>query len=1003
MRSPLSGFRVLLGVLLILAGMAPAALADAPWSEPQTVASGVESHVRPGGATVEYDGDVWAALGVGPLNNPVSFVQRKGDTGAWSDLNAGKIPWLDTNVKQSPPQVALGPGGRFYATFQTYNANPCDRVYVATREPSNGSVWTDTKWFGQCNGDPPDLAVDWRGRGVLVWESGGRIMASIKPGSWYESFVWQPEIALSPEGCSAADPTVGAAGSDGSFYVVWRQWGCAAASGASELWGTRLTDDSFVEPAKPLETTNGSKVSSDAVQPELVSDPWSYGAYLTFIAKLSNGSTEVRFATRARNSTIWSGAQTVATSTAGKLQDPSLALSGSRVFVSWLDTDAGVARVAVKDPSATDFADATTVGPATSSGSLLALPNGGAGLLYSALDPAIGASTVKYSAAPPAKPAAPSPGQLLGAHSLLGDTPFDAIPWVTRNATLKIKTTVSDPTGDGVYLEIQRRAGSGSWQDWYIVDGTYWGPGEHTAVMESLPAGSYEYRLRTLSNSTASDWVESPSQRFVVIAEDRVEDVDPRVEYEAPLGSTGWGTQNAQGMPSGENYHYTNTPGAKVTFRFNGTSVRWIAQNGLDKGIVEVFLDGKSQGLVDLYKPTSAKRVYQQAVYTKTGLPNGGHTLTIVGTGKKNVAAKAAWWDVDAFDVPVDTTPPELKNVKATPATFSPDGDGVAETSVVSFDSAEWTRLTVRITRNGATIKTLADGQLVLGTFRGAWDGTTDAGTVAGDGQYQAVIEGADLSGKPVRGVLSVPLVKDGSPAPPDTTPPGRVTGLTATPGDGTVALKWDLPSDPDVVGVRVLVRGDSFPTDPLKDPRILDKRATTHTHAGLTNGSRYFYGVVAYDSSGNFGEVVTVDATPAPPARTPTGVVPSVTQTAGGQGQPEAAAPAAPEPPKPPSDPCAALAGRAKAACTAQATYTAAVAKCGTRKGGAKAACVATAKANKAYALAAASCAAKSGKAKASCLSKATASRKAALRTAGCLALTGKAKARCLVKARRR
>ena len=100
---------------------------------------------------------------------------------------------------------------------------------------------------------------------------------------------------------------------------------------------------------------------------------------------------------------------------------------------------------------------------------------------------------------------------------------------------------------------------------------------------------------------------------------------------------------------------------------------------------------------------------------------------------------------------------------------------------------------------------------------------------------------------------------------PPDTTPPPAPTGLTATPGDGEVALSWNAVAASDLAGYRVY-RATSTPV-PLDSP-ISGSSLVTQTSfadAAAQNGTTYHYVVVAVDTSANAsGPSATASATPA-------------------------------------------------------------------------------------------------------------------------------------------
>jgi hypothetical protein len=89
--------------------------------------------------------------------------------------------------------------------------------------------------------------------------------------------------------------------------------------------------------------------------------------------------------------------------------------------------------------------------------------------------------------------------------------------------------------------------------------------------------------------------------------------------------------------------------GAKASFTFTGTSIRWIARTAPGLGIAEVFVNGESQGLVDLYV---ADKQFQAVVFELTDLPHGTHTIEIVRTGTSHPdAAGKANINLDAFEI----------------------------------------------------------------------------------------------------------------------------------------------------------------------------------------------------------------------------------------------------------------------------------------------------------------------------------------------------------------
>jgi hypothetical protein len=106
-----------------------------------------------------------------------------------------------------------------------------------------------------------------------------------------------------------------------------------------------------------------------------------------------------------------------------------------------------------------------------------------------------------------------------------------------------------------------------------------------------------------------------------------------------PGGS--WSYQrNGKGREFRNDSHSTTADGDSFTFTFEGTDVAWISSRGPDRGVVELAIDGVSQGTVDLSKGSGSF----QTVFSKSGLPRGTHTLTGTKRG-------GAVMTVDAFQV----------------------------------------------------------------------------------------------------------------------------------------------------------------------------------------------------------------------------------------------------------------------------------------------------------------------------------------------------------------
>ena len=108
-----------------------------------------------------------------------------------------------------------------------------------------------------------------------------------------------------------------------------------------------------------------------------------------------------------------------------------------------------------------------------------------------------------------------------------------------------------------------------------------------------------------------------------------------------------------------------------------------------------------------------------------------------------------------SFAVRVDATDP-VPGVSATPAAFSPDGDGAADTTRLRWTSSEAVSGTLRLSRGSTTIRRWTIG----GTGGGVtWTGRDTAGRVVGDGPVLVTVSVSDASGN--RATASTRVVVD--------------------------------------------------------------------------------------------------------------------------------------------------------------------------------------------------------------------------------------------------
>ncbi len=115
----------------------------------------------------------------------------------------------------------------------------------------------------------------------------------------------------------------------------------------------------------------------------------------------------------------------------------------------------------------------------------------------------------------------------------------------------------------------------------------------------------------------------------------------------------------------------------------------------------------------------------------------------------------------------------------------------------------------------------------------------------------------------------SVQLIADvsgyylGGPA--DTTPPGPVSNLQATPGSGSVALSWTNPTSSDFAGVSIRrAVGTTAPSSPTDGTSVMmtTTGTTSYTDNSVNSGTTYTYALFAFDNSYNYSSAVTTTTT---------------------------------------------------------------------------------------------------------------------------------------------
>ena len=98
---------------------------------------------------------------------------------------------------------------------------------------------------------------------------------------------------------------------------------------------------------------------------------------------------------------------------------------------------------------------------------------------------------------------------------------------------------------------------------------------------------------------------------------------------------------------SGKTTKYSNGVNNSIEYTFYGTGIRVLGFTNSEKGIANVYVDGKLYS-IDTY---TEGRIYKNNIFELTGLSKGKHTIKIEVTGKKNSNAVGSYINIDAFEI----------------------------------------------------------------------------------------------------------------------------------------------------------------------------------------------------------------------------------------------------------------------------------------------------------------------------------------------------------------
>jgi hypothetical protein len=116
-------------------------------------------------------------------------------------------------------------------------------------------------------------------------------------------------------------------------------------------------------------------------------------------------------------------------------------------------------------------------------------------------------------------------------------------------------------------------------------------------------------------------------------------------DQDRSVGYDGWrGIGDA--AASGGGYRAASTASPRVSFAFSGTTVRYVARSGPDRGVATISIDGVKAARLNLYAATPGVRAR-----AFTGLAAGRHRIVIRPSGSKDARSTGTGITLDEFTV----------------------------------------------------------------------------------------------------------------------------------------------------------------------------------------------------------------------------------------------------------------------------------------------------------------------------------------------------------------
>jgi hypothetical protein len=190
--------------------------------------------------------------------------------------------------------------------------------------------------------------------------------------------------------------------------------------------------------------------------------------------------------------------------------------------------------------------------------------------------------------------------------------------------------------------------------------------------------------------TVAASEKKSPTDRFYFSSDDHINcPVNAMIDNGAlEVGKSGpWDTHGTAKTFYGGTFINCTEAGGALEIPFSGEFFRLYGFRAPNRGIVEIFLDGKSLGEVDTYAP---KDEPSALLYARYGLKSADHVLRFVVTGKKSGQSTGDQISFDAME----------RGVAGTETKAHPMAEGIYEIQAMSTPDAPVAKACIRVGMN---------------------------------------------------------------------------------------------------------------------------------------------------------------------------------------------------------------------------------------------------------------------------------------------------------------